>query len=94
MGTAVLDLTTIVLAEDGRHVTLGRLTKPSVPEIERSASGLAAQGLGGWLCRLEGDYYGRSPPNLMPIQVLGEPARSVGEAIDSFLDLRRKTLFQ
>ncbi len=85
----MLDATTVVLAEDGRHVTLGRNTTPDVTEIETSACGLASQGLGGWLCRLEGSYYGRVTPLLVPLQILGEPKTRFDQASARFLDLRR-----
>ncbi len=88
----MLETTTIVLAEDGRHVTLGQHTEPVAEEIEISASGLAAQGLGGWLCRVKGNYYGRTVPSVIQLRVLGHPASDFDGAIARFLDLRRDRL--
>jgi hypothetical protein len=45
----------IVLGTDGRHVSLSR-AEPSATEVATASDALAAQGLSGWLVRLEGDY--------------------------------------
>jgi len=45
----------IVLGTDGRHVSLGR-AKPSATEIATANNALAAQGLSGWLARMQGAY--------------------------------------
>ena len=37
----------IILAPDGRHVTMGRAAPPSEAEVEAAAAALAAQGLAG-----------------------------------------------
>lgn len=36
----------IILAQDGRHVTMGRAAPPSEAEVEAAATALVAQGLG------------------------------------------------
>jgi len=60
----------IVLGTDGRHVSLGR-TEPSEAAIATASDALAAQGLSGWLARMQGDYYSRRKVTLEPLQCIG-----------------------
>jgi hypothetical protein len=60
----------MVLGTDGRHVSLGR-TEPSEAEITAASDALAAQGLSGWLTRMQGDYYSRGKVTLEPLQRIG-----------------------
>ena len=60
----------IVLGTDGRHVSLGR-TEPSEAEIATASDALAAQGLSGWLARMQGEYYSRQKVTLEPLQSIG-----------------------
>ena len=60
----------IVLGTDGRHVSLGR-TEPSEAEVMAASDALAAQGLSGWLARMQGEYYSRGCVMLEPIQRIG-----------------------
>jgi hypothetical protein len=60
----------IILGADGRHVSLGR-TEPSEAEIATASDALAAQGLSGWLARMQGDYYSRATVTLEPLQRIG-----------------------
>ena len=60
----------MVLGTDGRHVSLGR-TEPSEVEIATASDALAAQGLSGWLARMQGDYYSRRKVTLEPLQRIG-----------------------
>ena len=60
----------MVLGTDGRHVSLGR-TEPSEAEIASASGALAAQGLSGWLARMQGDYYSRGKVMLEPLQRIG-----------------------
>lgn len=60
----------IVLGTDGRHVSLGR-TEPSEAEVMAASDALAAQGLSGWLARIQGDYYSRATVTLEPRQRIG-----------------------
>ncbi|MCA3364144.1 MAG: hypothetical protein INF79_00835 [Roseomonas sp.] len=60
----------IVLGNDGRHVSLGR-TEPSEAEVMAASDALAAQGLSGWLARMQGDYYSRRNVTLEPLQRIG-----------------------
>ncbi|MBW6400403.1 hypothetical protein KPL78_21260 [Roseomonas sp. HJA6] len=61
----------IILAQDGRHVTMGRAAPPSEAEVEAAAVALAAQGLAGWLATLDGNYWSRRRVALAPVQMLG-----------------------
>jgi hypothetical protein len=60
----------IVLGTDGRHVSLGR-TEPSEAEVMAASDALAAQGLSGWLARMQGDYYSWGKVMLEPLQRIG-----------------------
>jgi DNA-binding transcriptional MocR family regulator len=60
----------ILLGTDGRHVSLGR-TEPSEAEITAASDALAAQGLSGWLARMQGEYYSRRKVMLEPLQRIG-----------------------
>lgn len=60
----------IALGADGRHVSLGR-TEPSEAEIANASDALAAQGLSGWLARVQGDYYSRCRVMLEPLRTIG-----------------------
>ena len=60
----------MVLGSDGRHVSLGR-TEPSEAEIAVASDALAAQGLTGWLARMQGEYYSRRKVTLEPLQRIG-----------------------
>ncbi len=60
----------MVLGTDGRHVSLG-CTEPSEAEITVASDALAAQGLSGWLARMQGEYYSRRKVTLEPLQRIG-----------------------
>ena len=60
----------IVLGADGRHVSLGRV-EPSEAEVLAASDALAAQGLSGWLARMQGEYYSRGKVMLEPLQRIG-----------------------
>ena len=64
----------IILAQDGRHVTMGRAAPPSEGEVQAAAAALAAQGLAGWLSTLDGNYRSRRRVALAPVQMLGDGA--------------------
>ena len=61
----------IVLAQDGRHVTMGRAAPPTEAEVEAAAAALTAQGFAGWLATLDGSYWSRRRVTLAPVQMLG-----------------------
>ena len=64
----------MILAQDGRHVTMGRAAPPSEAEVEAAAAALAAQGLAGWLASLDGNYWSRRRVALAAVQMLGDDA--------------------
>jgi hypothetical protein len=45
--------------------------EPSEAEITAASDALAAQGLSGWLARMQGDYYSRATATLEPLQRIG-----------------------
>ena len=80
----------IVLGADGRHVSLGR-TEPSEAEIATASHALAAQGLSGWLVRMQGDYYSRGKVMLEPLQRIGaEHDADWQAALSAFHAARRR----
>ena len=60
----------MVLGTDGQHVSLGR-NEPSEAEIVTASDALAAQGLSGWLARMQGEYYSRRKVTLESLQRIG-----------------------
>ena len=78
----------IVLADDGRHVTLGRHSDPSDEEIAQAANGLRRSGVGGWLAVLEGVYYGRGVLNVMMVREIAPPRAGWDDAVVLFRHLR------
>jgi DNA-binding transcriptional MocR family regulator len=80
----------IVLGADGRHVSLGR-TEPSEAEIATASHALAAQGLSGWLARMQGEYYSRGKVMLEPLQRIGaEHEADWQAAVAAFHAARRR----
>ncbi len=83
----------IILAQDGRHVTMGRAAPPSEAEVEAAAAALAAQGLAGWLATLDGNYWSRRRVALAPVQMLGDGATlDWSAAITAFEAARQRAL--
>ena len=60
----------IVLGTDGRHISLGH-SEPSEAHVKAASDALAAQGLSGWLARMQGKYYSRRKVTLEPLQRIG-----------------------
>jgi len=83
----------IVLAQDGRHVTMGRAAPPTEAEVEAAAAALTAQGLAGWLATLDGNYWTRRRVSLAPVQMLGDSATlDWPAAITAFEAARQRAL--
>ena len=83
----------IILAQDGRHVTMGRAAPPSEAEVETTAAALAAQGLAGWLATLDGNYWSRRSVVLAPVQLLGDGATlDWSAAVTAFEAARQRAL--
>ena len=82
----------IVLGEDGRHATVGRVTDPSEAEVNAATETLRRTGLGGWLAVMEGRYYdGRSKVILMMVRELLPSAISWNDAVAAFQQRRGAT---
>jgi hypothetical protein len=80
----------IVLGADGRHVSLGR-TEPSEVEITAAGDALAAQGLSGWLARMQGEYYSRARVTLEALRAIGaEHDADWQAALAAFQTARRR----
>jgi hypothetical protein len=80
----------ILLGTDGRHVSLGR-TEPSDAEVASASDALAAQGLSGWLARMQGEYYSRGKVMLEPLQRIGTPHDADWQAaLSAFLAARHR----
>lgn len=59
----------MIVAADGRHVTLGRAAPPSDDEVMRCAGALVAQGIvGAWFVEMHGQYWDRRRVTLLPIR--------------------------
>lgn len=79
----------LVIASDGRHVTVGRATDPTPESLDLAASALRVQGLGGWLAVSEGSYYEPSPLRLMMVRLLAEaPGVTWRDAAIAFMETR------
>jgi hypothetical protein len=82
----------IVLGADGRHVSLGR-TEPSEAEIATASDALAAQGLSGWLVRIQGEYHSRGKVMLELLRRIGAPHEADWQAaLAAFLAARRRAI--
>ena len=79
----------IVLGADGRHVSLGR-SEPSEAEVMAASDALAAQGLSGWLARMQGDYYSRGKVTLEPLKRIGAEHEADWEAALSAFHAARR----
>lgn len=84
----------MVLAEDGRHVWIGRHTDPSPEEIASVEASLSAQGLAGWIAVAAGGYYWRRRSRIVlsEVQPLGTPLVPFGDAALAFESLRAAAL--
>jgi hypothetical protein len=70
----------VVLAPDGRYVTLGRHSDPSEQEILDAENALRAQGLNGWLAIMEGNPWLGRAPGLLEVRALANPTTPFAEA--------------
>lgn len=63
----------MIIAEDGRHATLGQYRCPTEEEISRVTASLSANRLGAWLVLGDGDYYQiRRPFELEKVRQVSE----------------------
>jgi hypothetical protein len=85
----------IVLGADGRHMSLGRATRPTDMEIIGVSDALTAQGLSGWLACMQGDYYSRGKVTLAPLKRIGADHEADWQAaLAAFQRLRGLALAQ
>ena len=83
----------IVLAEDGRHVTLGRATDPTATEIEAAGTRLQEIGLGGRLAVMQGRYHDPAGDvKLLQVRQLSAARVTWGRAEAAFKDIRTRSL--
>ena len=78
----------IILADDGRHASLGRDAEPSEAEITSAATALQAQGLGGWLTIMEGSYHRQGKVFLTSIREVATARCDFAEAVSAFQRMR------
>ena len=76
----------LVIASDGRHVTVGRATDPTPETLEAAGEGLRGLGLAGWLAVSDGSYYGAGRLELLMVRPLSKlPGATWEEARAAFL---------
>ena len=80
---------TIILSDDGRYVTLGRASVPTDAEVAAAGAALAGMGVGGWLCTMTGDYYGRRKVTLTGIKEVAAPRADFATAEAAFQAYRK-----
>lgn len=78
----------LIVAEDGRHTTLGRHTDPTGDQIERCGTQLDRLGLAGWLVVSEGVYYSNAPVTLLMVRPITSKAGDWGMAEREWHQLR------
>ena len=82
----------MIIAEDGRHATLGQQRSPADEEIGQVTAALSAHGLGGWLVLGDGDYYQiRTPFELEKVRQVSESQVPWEVAETRFRDLRSQS---
>ena len=62
----------LIVAQDGRHVTVGRHTDPAPEEIERAGLSLDELGIAGWLAVSEGIYHSGGEVVLLMVRRITE----------------------
>ena len=81
----------LVIASDGRHVTVGRATDPAPEALEAAGEGLRGLGLAGWLAVSDGSYYGAGRLELLLVRPLSElPGSTWEQARAAFLAERER----
>lgn len=81
----------LVIASDGRHVTVGRATDPTPEALREAGERLRGLGLAGWLAVSDGDYYGPGRLDLLLVAPLFElPGATWEAACAAFLATRER----
>lgn len=78
----------LVIAGDGRHVTLGRHSDPTAEELAEVEETLTRQGVSAWLAILEGVYYGQNPVHVLQVRHLTGSGDGWEAAKRNFLNRR------
>ena len=73
----------VVVAIDGRYVTLGRDSDPSEKEIAAAERTLRSQKLSGWLAIMEGSPWAGGAPRLLEVRPLACPVTPFAEAAEA-----------
>jgi hypothetical protein len=73
----------IVMATDGKYITLGRHSDPSEEEIANAEKALRAQGMSGWLAIMEGNPWVGGAPRLLEVRPLASPGTTFGDAAET-----------
>jgi hypothetical protein len=82
----------LIVAHDGRHVTVGRATDPTDEEVERAGAALLDLGLGGWLVVMEGFYHRPgSEPHLLVVRQISPCSTTWEEAAGRFESIRNRS---
>ena len=81
----------LIVAQDGRHVTVGRHTDPSPAEIERAGAQLDAMATDGWLVVSEGIYYSDEPITLLMVRRIAGGAGTWEEAERLWHEIRERS---
>ena len=81
----------IVLAEDGRYVTLGRATDPASSEIDGAEASMKSAGIRGYLAVLGGSPHARKPPEIFLVRPLADaPPEGFAAACEAFRRIIRQ----
>ena len=80
----------LIIAGDGRHVTVGRHTDPSPAEIERAETQLDAMATDGWLVVSEGIYHSDEPITLLMVRRVAGEAGTWEEAERLWHEIRER----
>ena len=82
---AALERRWAIIAPDGCHFWLGRHSDPSPAELAVAENSLRAQGLGGWLAVVAGDYWSRRTTlDILEVRALAEPTGDFASAMIDF----------
>jgi hypothetical protein len=73
----------VVVAIDGRYVTLGRNSDPSQEEIYAAERTLRSQNLSGWLAIMEGSPWAGGAPRLLEVRPLASPVTPFADAAEA-----------
>ena len=83
----------MLLAEDGRHVWLGRHSDPTDAEVDEAGRALDGQGLAGWLVVMRGDYWAVArEPEVMVVRRVTQREGDGTRAAEMWRWLRRGKL--